>query len=80
MVIRPRRTMLPDFTSKISAKSQRSAISSWNFTAFWLSFVMSRSSCIPPLIQRLMVKPNVRCGIVPSSVRKERLVRKMRDA
>jgi hypothetical protein len=43
-------------------------------------FVMSRSSCIPPLIHRLMVKPSVRGGIVPSSVGKERLVRKMRDA
>ena len=28
VVIRPRRTMRPDFTSKMSAKSQRSAISS----------------------------------------------------
>src|SRR5262249_45640369 len=45
-----------------------------------LSLVMSRSSCIPSLIQRLIVKPSVRCGIVPSSVSNGRLVRKMRDA
>ena len=72
--------MLPDFTSKMSAKSQRSAISSWNFTGFMLLLVMSRSSCMPPLIHRLMVRPSVRGGIAPSSVSKERLVRKMRDA
>jgi hypothetical protein len=50
--------MLPHFTSKTLAKSQRTAISSWNFTAFWLLFVMPRSSCIPPLIHRLMIKPS----------------------
>jgi hypothetical protein len=70
--------MPPDLTSKRSAKSQRIAISSWNFTACGLSFVISRSSCMPPLIQRLILKPSVRARIKPPSVRKGRLVRKMR--
>jgi hypothetical protein len=35
---------------------------------------------MPPLIDRLIVQPNVRGGIVPSSARKIRFVRKTRDA
>jgi hypothetical protein len=78
VVIRPWRTIWFAFTSKISAKSQRSAISSWNTTGFMPWLTMSRSSRKPPLIDRLRVS-RVRGGIVPSCVRKERLVRKTRD-
>src|SRR6266478_305828 len=30
-----------------------------------LLLVMSRSSCMPPLIDRLTTRPSVRCGMVP---------------
>ena len=49
-------------------------------TDFVLLLVMSMSSCKPPLIDRLTVRPSVRAGIDPSSVRMDLLVRKTRAA
>src|SRR5262249_46785495 len=66
VVILPRRTIRSDLTSKMSAKSHRKATSSWKRTGFMLLLVMSRSSCRPPLSDRLMVRPRVRGGISPS--------------
>jgi hypothetical protein len=34
---------------------------------------------MPPLIDRLRIRPKVRGGIVPASVSKARLVRKIRE-
>ena len=56
--------MLFDLTSKISAKSERIAISRLNRTRFMPLLVMSRSSCMPPLINRLMTSPSVRSGMI----------------
>jgi hypothetical protein len=75
VTILPRRTMLSDLTSKISAKSERRAISSWNRTGFMLLLVMSRSSCMPPEMERLTIRPRVRGAMGPASVATVRLVR-----